>query len=210
MSDPRPVPVRSAEELCEQSAEWVILATLLDRPGQGWRQRLRDQIAGIVDSELTVAVEMAQRERSEATYDCYLGPDGLLPSAETGFRNEADHPAAVADLQSLATFLEYAPAAGRRLDHIVELAGLMAHVICREAQAVSDGRIGEALYLEGIADWLRRGHLAWFTERFAQSLRNTEICYLSHVAFALETRVHPPREDARPVQRPSWSKHENR
>jgi len=81
----------------------------------------------------------------------------------------------------------------------------MAHIVSLQAGAVRDDQIGEAIYLEGIAEWLRRGHLAWFTEQIASALNSTQVCYLSHVAHALEQRVLPTGESGEPTRRPSES-----
>ncbi len=81
----------------------------------------------------------------------------------------------------------------------------MAHVVSLQAEAARNGNVGEALYLEGIAEWLRRGHLAWFTEQISGALNATQICYLSHVAHALEQRILPVGERGEPARRPSAS-----
>ncbi len=203
MTGERPTPVRSAEELTEQAGDWGLLAKLLEPPRAEWRQQLLDASADTIDPELEVAVKMAQREGHEYYHQCLFGPDGLLSSRESEHRFERDRGAVIADLHGLSEALGYSRIGPEPADHIVALVGLMAHVTTLEAEAISDQRIGEAMYLEGVAEWLRRGHLAWFADQITRALLETEVCYLSHVAYALEARVLPPWKKATPAPRPS-------
>jgi len=196
-------PVRSAEELTEQAEDWRLLAKLLEPPRVDWRQQLLDASVDTVDPELEVAVKMAQREGHEYYHQCLFGPDGLLTSRESEHRFERDRGAVIADLKGLAESLGYSRIGREPVDHIVALVGLMAHVATLEAEAITAEEVGEAMYLEGIAEWLRRGHLAWFADQITRALRETDVCYLSHVAYALEARVLPPGKKVRPVPRPS-------
>ena len=205
MTGERPTPVRSAEELTEQAGDWGLLAKLLEPPRAEWRQQLLDASADTIDPELEVAVKMAQREGHEYYHQCLFGPDGLLTSRESEHRFERDRGAVIADLHGLSEALGYSRIGPEPADHIVALVGLMAHVTTLEAEAISDQRIGEAMYLEGVAEWLRRGHLAWFADQITRALLETEVCYLSHVAYALEARVLPPWKKATPAPRPSDS-----
>ena len=203
MTGERPTPVRSAEELTEQAGDWGLLAKLLEPPRAEWRQQLLDASADTIDPELEVAVKMAQREGHEYYHQCLFGPDGLLSSRESEHRFERDRGAVIADLHGLSEALGYSRIGPEPADHIVALVGLMAHVTTLEAEAISEHRIGEAMYLEGVAEWLRRGHLAWFADQITRALLETEVCYLSHVAYALEARVLPPWKEAKPAPRPS-------
>ncbi len=203
MTGERPTPVRSAEELTEQAGDWGLLAKLLEPPRAEWRQQLLDASADTIDPELEVAVKMAQREGHEYYHQCLFGPDGLLTSRESEYRFERDRGAVIADLHGLSEALGYSRIGPEPADHIVALVGLMAHVTTLEAEAISEHRIGEAMYLEGVAEWLRRGHLAWFADQITRALLETEVCYLSHVAYALEARVLPPWKEAKPAPRPS-------
>ena len=203
MTGERPTPVRSAEELTEQAGDWGLLAKLLEPPRAEWRQQLLDASADTIDPELEVAVKMAQREGHEYYHQCLFGPDGLLTSRESEYRFERDRGAVIADLHGLSEALGYSRIGPEPADHIVALVGLMAHVTTLEAEAISEHRIGEAMYLEGVAEWLRRGHLAWFADQITRALLETEVCYLSHVAYALEARVLPPWKKATPAPRPS-------
>lgn len=205
MTGERPTPVRSAEELTEQAGDWGLLAKLLEPPRAKWRQQLLDASADTIDPELEVAVKMAQREGHEYYHQCLFGPDGLLTSRESEYRFERDRGAVIADLHGLSEALGYSRIGPEPADHIVALVGLMAHVTTLEAEAISEHRIGEAMYLEGVAEWLRRGHLAWFADQITRALLETEVCYLSHVAYALEARVLPPWKKATPAPRPSDS-----
>ena len=111
----------------------------------------------------------------------------------------------IADLEGMRERFGFSWEGTEPADHILALVGLMAHIVTLQAVAVRDDRIGEALYLEGIAEWLRRGHLAWFAEQIAGALNATQVCYLSHVAHALEQRVLPAGERGKPARRPSES-----
>ncbi len=203
MTGGQPNPVRSAEELTEQAEDWRLLAKLLEPPRVDWRRQLLEASAGTVDPELEVAVKMAQREGHEYYHQCLFGPDGLLTSRESEHRFERDRGAVIADLQALAESLGYSRIGPEPVDHIVALVGLMAHVATLEAEAITKKEVGEAMYLEGIAEWLRRGHLAWLADQITRALRETDVCYLSHVAYALEARVLPPGKKSRPAPRPS-------
>jgi hypothetical protein len=203
VTDARPTPVRSAEELTEQAGDWRLLAKLLEAPRSDWRQQLIEASTDTVDPELEVAVKMAQREGNEYYHDCLFGTDGLLTSRESDYRFERDRGVVIADLHGLAESLGWSQIGPEPADHIVALVGLMAHVATLEAEAITDDRVGEAMYLEGVAEWLRRGHLAWFADQITRALRETDVCYLSHVAYALEARVLPPGKKARPVTGPS-------
>lgn len=198
-----PGPVRSVEELTEQAEDWRLIAKLLEAPHGDWRRQLIEASARTVDPELEVAVKMAQREGNEVYHDSLFGTDGLLTSRESDYRFERDRGAVIADLHGLAETLGYSRIGPEPADHIVTLVGLVAHVATLEAEAITDRRIGEALYLEGVAEWLRRGHLAWFAEQIARAMLETDVCYLSHVAYALRARVLPPGKKATPAPRPS-------
>ena len=157
MSDTLPEPIRSKEELAEQAADWALIAKLLEAPRSDWRRQLIEASTDTIDPELEVAVKMAQREGHEYFYQCLFGPDGLLTSCESEHRFERDRGAVIADLQGLVDSLGFRRIGPEPADHIVAMVGLMAHVTTLEAKAVADGRVGEAMYLEGVAEWLRRG-----------------------------------------------------
>lgn len=191
------------EELKEEACDWSLIALLLKRPHREWAQELNAAAESTVDPELRLAVDLAQGEGNEYFHECLFGSEGLLTSRESSYRSTDDQAPVLADLSSLADTLGYSGFGDQPADHILSLVGLMAHVLSRRADAMADGRVGEAMYLEGIAEWLRRAHLAWFTEQVVEALSETEVCYLSHVARALEARVHPPGESDKPRTRPS-------
>ena len=195
----------SADELVEQAGDWSLMRLLLERPGGEWRQRLLAESKDTVDPELTSAVQMAQAEGSDYFHQVLFGPDGLLTSRESDYRFERDRGAVLADLEGMRERFGFSWDGSEPADHILALVGLMAHIYSLQATAARDNRIGEAIYLEGIAEWLRRGHLAWFTEQVASALSSTQVCYLSHVAHALEQRVLPAGESGKPARRPSES-----
>jgi nitrate reductase assembly molybdenum cofactor insertion protein NarJ len=168
--------MRSPDELAEQAGDWSLMRLLLERPSDSWRQRL------LTESK-----------------------DGLLTSRESDYRYERDRGAVIADLEGMRERFGFSWEGSEPADHILALVGLMAHIASLQAKAVQDNRIGEAVYLEGIAEWLRRGHLAWFAEQIAGALSSTRVCYLSHVAHALEQRVLPAGERGKPARRPSDS-----
>ena len=205
MTNGRPTPIRSAEELTEQAGDWRLLAKLLEAPRDDWRRQLSEASTQTIDPELEVAVKMARREGNEYYHDCLFGTDGLLTSRESDYRFERDRGVVIADLHGLAESLGWSQIGPEPADHIVALVGLMAHVTTLEAEAITDGLVGEAMYLEGVAEWLRRGHLAWFADQITRALKETDVCYLSHVAYALEARVLPPGKKAEPGPGPSTS-----
>jgi hypothetical protein len=197
--------MRSADELTEQAGDWRLMRLLLETPSEEWRQRLLSESKDTVDPELTSAVKMAQAEGNDYFHEVLFGADGLLTSRESDFRFERDRGAVLADLEGMRDRFGFSWNGSHPIDHILALVSLMAHIVTLQSEAVHDERIGEALYLEGIAEWLRRGHLAWFTEQIAAALSSTQVCYLSHVAHALEQRVLPVGETGRPKHRPSDS-----
>jgi hypothetical protein len=198
--------MRSADELEEQACDWSLMRLLLERPGSEWGQRLLDESKDTVDPELTSAVQMAQAEGNDYFHNVLFGPDGILTSRESDYRFERDRGAVLADLEGMRERFDFSWSGTEPADHILALIGLMGHIVSLQADAVRDNQIGEALYLEGITEWLRRGHLAWFTEQIASALSSTQVCYLSHVAHALEQRVLPVGESGGPAHRPSDSK----
>jgi hypothetical protein len=200
--------MRSADELAEQAGDWSLMRKLLERPGGEWRQRLLAESKDTVDPELTSAVQMAQAEGNDYFHQVLFGTDGLLTSRESDYRFERDRGAVVADLEGMRERFGFSWDGSEPADHILALVGLMAHIVTLQAAAQQENNIGESLYLEGIAEWLRRGHLAWFAEQIASALSSTQVCYLSHVAHALEQRVLPVGERGNPARRPSDSIHE--
>jgi nitrate reductase assembly molybdenum cofactor insertion protein NarJ len=162
--------MRSPDELAEQAGDWSLMRLLLERPSDSWRQRLLTESKETVDPELTSAVQMAQAEGNDYLHEVLFGADGLLTSRESEYRFERDRGAVLADLEGMRERFGFSWDGSEPSDHILALVGLMAHIINLQANAVLDKRIGEALYLEGIAEWLRRGHLAWFTEQIAAAL----------------------------------------
>ena len=197
--------MRSADELAEQAGDWSLMRKLLERPGGEWRQRLLAESKETVDPELTSAVQMAQAEGNDYFHQVLFGTDGLLTSRESDYRFERDRGAVVADLEGMRERFGFSWDGSEPADHILALVGLMAHIVTLQAAAQQENNIGESLYLEGIAEWLRRGHLAWFAEQIASALSSTQVCYLSHVAHALEQRVLPVGERGNPARRPSDS-----
>jgi hypothetical protein len=197
--------MRSPDELAEQAGDWSLMRLLLERPSDSWRQRLLTESKETVDPELTSAVQMAQAEGNDYFHQVLFGDDGLLTSRESDYRYERDRGAVIADLEGMRERFGFSWEGSEPADHILALVGLMAHIASLQAKAVQDNRIGEAVYLEGIAEWLRRGHLAWFAEQIAGALSSTRVCYLSHVAHALEQRVLPAGERGKPARRPSDS-----
>jgi len=197
--------MQSAYELEEQAGDWSMMRLLLERPGGEWRRRLLAESKDTVDPELTSAVQMAQAEGNDYFHQVLFGPEGLLTSRESDYRFERDRGAVLADLEGMRERFGFSWDGSEPADHILALVGLMAHIYSLQAKAVQDNLIGEAIYLEGIAEWLRRGHLAWFAEQIASALSSTQVCYLSHVAHALEQRVLPTGESGIPARRPSDS-----
>jgi hypothetical protein len=197
--------MRTVEELAEQAGDWRLMRLLLERPSDEWRRRLLTASKETVDPELTSAAQMAQAEGNDYFHEVLFGADGLLTSRESEFRFERDRGALLADLEGMKERFAFSWNGSHPIDHILALVSLMAHIVSMQADAVRDDRIGEALYLEGIAEWLRKGHLAWFTEQIAAALSSTRVCYLSHVAHALEQRVLPVDESGEPAARPSDS-----
>jgi len=195
--------MRSADELAEQAGDWSLMRKLLERPGGEWRQRLLAESKETVDPELTSAVQMAQAEGNDYFHQVLFGTDGLLTSRESDYRFERDRGAVVADLEGMRERFGFSWDGSEPADHILALVGLMAHIVTLQAAAQQENNIGESLYLEGIAEWLRRGHLAWFAEQIASALSSTQVCYLSHVAHALEQRILPVGERGNPARRPS-------
>jgi len=195
--------MRSADELAEQAGDWSLMRKLLERPGGEWRQRLLAESKDTVDPELTSAVQMAQAEGNDYFHQVLFGTDGLLTSRESDYRFERDRGAVVADLEGMRERFGFSWDGSEPADHILALVGLMAHIVTLQAAAQQENNIGESLYLEGIAEWLRRGHLAWFAEQIASALSSTQVCYLSHVAHALEQRILPVGERGNPARRPS-------
>jgi len=195
--------MRSVEDLVEQSGDWSLMRLLLECPNKSWRQRLLTESAETVDPELTSAVQMAQGEGNEYFHEVLFGADGLLTSRESDYRFERDRGAVLADLEGMRDRFGFSWEGSEPADHILALVGLMAHVVALQARAARENHIGEAVYLEGIAEWLRRGHLAWFAEKIAGALSSTQVCYLSHVAHSLEQRVLPAGERGVPAHRPS-------
>jgi len=197
--------MRSTDELVEQAGDWSLMRLLLERPSDSWRQRLLAESKGTVDPELTSAVQMAQAEGNNYFHQVLFGPDGLLTSRESDYRFERDRGAVLADLEGMRERFDFSWGGSEPADHILALVGLIAHIVSLQADAVRDDQVGEAIYLEGIVEWLRRGHLAWFAEQIAGALSLTQVCYLSHVAHALEQRVLPAGESGKPARRPSES-----
>ena len=181
---------------------------LLERPDGNWRQRLLTESKDTVDPELTSAVQMAQAEANDYFHQVLFGTDGLLTSRESEYRFERDRGAVLADLEGMSERFGFSWNGSEAADHILALVGLMAHILSLRANAVRDNQIGESIYLEGIAEWLRRGHLAWFAEQVTSALNSTQVCYLSHVAHALEQRILPVGERGKPARRPSASIHD--
>jgi hypothetical protein len=197
--------MRSADELAEQAGDWTLMRLLLEKPSDAWRQQLLAESKDTVDPELTSAVQMAQAEGNDFFHTVLFGSDGLLTSRESDYRFEHDRGAVLADLEGMRTRFGFSWEGSEPVDHILALVGLMAHIVTLQTEAVRNGNVGEALYLEGIAEWLRRGHLAWFAEQIAGALNATQVCYLSHVAHALEQRILPVGEPGEPAPRPSDS-----
>ena len=200
--------IRSADELAEQAGDWSLMRMLLERPDGNWRRRLLTESKDTVDPELTSAVQMAQAEANDYFHQVLFGTDGLLTSRESEYRFERDRGAVLADLEGMSERFGFSWNGSEAADHILALVGLMAHILSLQANAVQDNQIGEAIYLEGIAEWLRRGHLAWFAEQVTSALSSTQVCYLSHVAHALEQRILPVGERGKPARRPSASIHD--
>jgi hypothetical protein len=198
--------MRPADELAEQAGDWRLMRLLLEQPSDEWRQRLLVESKDTVDPELTSAVQMAQAEGNDYFHEVLFGAEGLLTSRESEFRFERDRGAVLADLEGMKERFKFSWNGSHPIDHILALVSLMAHIVTLQSEAVQEDRIGEALYLEGIAEWLRKGHLAWFAEQIASALSSTQVCYLWHVAHALEQRVLPVGESGTPTHRPSDSK----
>jgi TorA maturation chaperone TorD len=203
MGQERPGGLPSVIELRERPADWSLIALLFEAPGPEWRNRLLEAGAATVDPELRAAVEVAQREGQEYFHGCLFGEDGLLIVRESAYREQRHREPLIADLHGLADATGFTRFPAESADHIGSLVAFMAHLAAQESEAAADGRVGEAFYLEGAIEWLRRAHLAWFVKQLSRALAETEVCYLSHVAHALEARVHPLGEDEGARQRPS-------
>jgi len=191
------------EEIKEQAGDWRLIALLLEPPQPGWRRKIRDASMDTVDPELRTAARLAQREGQENFHASLFESGGLLRCRESAHRPRRDWQPLMADLHGMAKAFGFDGFGSDPVDHIVTLAPFMAHLMEAQAAAIARGDIGEAVYLEGAADWLRGAHLAWFAEDLARELTATEVNYLSHVGHALETRVLPPGKPSEARGRPS-------
>ena len=116
------------------AAEWRLIGLLLERPRPGWHDEVARLAAEIADAALQTAAKAAN-VATESEYLDVLGPGGVVPAREVGYRGREDPGSIVADVRAFYAAFAFHPRAEDPPDHLAVEAGFMGYLCLKEAYA---------------------------------------------------------------------------
>lgn len=184
----------AATTLIGEAVEWRLIALLLERPTEAWREEVPYLAHEVRDAGLQAAALQAVRTATEGEYLGTFGPGGLVSPREVAHVRTRDPGHLLAQLGVLYDAFAYRPRSEETADHLAVEAGFVGYLRLKQAFAVACGASDLADVAERAAGLVVERHLSAFVEPIAGRLGDDS--YLSGVVAALLRRTGPRRADA--------------
>ena len=177
-----------ASELLRQAQDWRLLGLLFERPRRDWWQEIAELADSTRDEDLRAAAA-ATVGAGQGAYLALLGPGGVLPSREAGYRRTSDPGQVLFEIQTAYEAFAYRPVAEDPPDHVAVEAGFIGWLCLKQAYALASGDTAAAEIAADAARTFQKRHLAAMAEPMSVRLELVESGYLLLAAKALLARV---------------------
>ena len=186
-------------QLAHETAEWRLIAVLLECPSDSWRTQVRALAKEVGDPELKAAAESAQQEADEGLFHYTFGPGGPAPAREATYHLTVELGYLMSELQSFYNAFAFHPRTEEAPDHVAVETGFVAYLKLKELYALRCGDQGRATTAAEAVKLFITDHLSNVAEPLCGRLRDSGIDYLSRAASALAIRVGPPARAPSPL-----------
>jgi len=174
--------------LLREAQDWRLLGLLFERPRGDWWQEVAELAATTRDANLRAAAA-ATLGAGQGPYLALLGPGGVLPAREAGYRRTSDPGQVLFEIQTAYRAFAYQPAAEDPPDHISVEAGFVGWLSLKQAYALASGDGESAAIAADAASAFGKRHLAAMAEPMSVRFELVEGGYLLLAAKALLARV---------------------
>jgi nitrate reductase assembly molybdenum cofactor insertion protein NarJ len=181
-------------KLLRESAEWRLIALLLESPSRGWHEQVGRLTALVADPELKSAALAAAREATETLYHTTFGPGGPAAPREVSYQKGGLPGALLSEIAGYYDAFAYTPSLPEAPDHVAVEAGFVGYLRLKEAFALERGQAEQAQVAALAARHFLARHINRMAEPLAESLAQSGIRYLTLVSAALHTRAGSRRE----------------
>jgi len=182
------------EALLSEAQDWRLLGLLFERPRDDWWQEIAELAASTRDEGLKAAAA-ATLGAGQGAYLALLGPGGVLPAREAGYRRTSDPGQVLFEIQTAYDAFAYKPVAEDPPDHIAVEAGFVGWLCLKQAYALASGDREAASIAADAASTFQKRHLAAMAEALSVRFEIVEGGYLLLAARALLARVGPRPKD---------------
>lgn len=179
-----------AQALLSEACDWRLLELLFERPRPGWHREVAELADGTQDAQLRAAA-LDAHAADEGGYLARLGPGGLAPAREAGYRRALDPAETLAWLQAAHQAFAFAPRAEDPPDHVALLCGFRGWLALKQAYALAAQDAESAALAEELARELERRHLALIAEPLVERLGAAPESHVLGAARVLLARVGP-------------------
>lgn len=177
-------------ELLREANDWRLLGLCFERPRPGWLDELAALARDTCDERLREAAQAA-RDTDEGAYLGLLGPGGLAPAREAGYRRAADPAETLAWLQAAYRAFAFEPKAEDPPDHVALLCGFRGWLALKQAYALAGTDETSAALAAELAQCISSRHLALVAEPLVERLGLATGSHALAAARALLARVGP-------------------
>jgi nitrate reductase assembly molybdenum cofactor insertion protein NarJ len=183
------------------AAEWRLLALLLSRPRDGWREEVAAIAREAADEALRSAAAGA-RDATEGAYHALLGAGGVASPRAAAHAGFLDPGRILADLAARYAAFGFANRAEEPDDHLAVQCDFVAYLFLKEAFARARGDEGAAEVTREAREAFLAEHVAVSGHRFAAKLPPGAPAHLAGAARALAARLPPAPPPPEPGPEP--------
>jgi len=176
-------------KLLRESAEWRLIALLLESPNRSWHAQVGRLAAVVLEPDLKSAAETAALEADETLYHTTFGPGGPAAPREVSYQKGGLPGALLGEIAGYYNAFAYTPSLSEAPDHIAVEAGFVAYLRLKEAYARQRGQAEQAQVAALAARHFLARHINRMAEPLARSLAQSGIRYLTLVSAALHKRA---------------------
>lgn len=178
------------------ATEWRLLALLLSRPREGWREELEALARQPGTKELLRQASEAARDASEGAYHALLGAGSSASPREAAHAGFLDPGRILADLAACYAAFGFTPSGEEPDDHLAVECDFVAYLHLKEAYALSGGQQDAADLTREVRRRFVAEHVALAGRRLAARLPEGAPAYLLDAATCLAARLPPAPPEA--------------
>lgn len=186
------------------AAEWRLLALLLSRPREGWREEVEALAREVGPHEDLRAAAAAARDASEGAYHALLGAGAVASPREAAHAGFLDPGRILADLAACYAAFGFTHGGEEPDDHLAVECDFVAYLHLKEAYALAGGRQEAAELTRDVRGRFLSEHVALAGRRLAARLPEGAPAHLAAAASWLAARLPPapPGEPRSPIDPP--------